>query len=83
MAAGAAAYWQFAGSSAVKEIKPEDRPKVFTGGDQGFIDLKLANIENLSHNTKRFRFEFPDQESISGLHIACELMPSRIKVDET
>jgi cytochrome-b5 reductase len=44
---------------------------VFKGGDQGWVDLKLAHIEDLSHNVKRFRFEFPDKEQVSGLKIAC------------
>lgn len=48
------------------------RQKVFVGGDQGFVDLKLASIEQLSHNTKRLRFEFDDKEAVSGLQIACE-----------
>ena len=48
------------------------RQKVFVGGDQGFVDLKLANVEQLSHNAKRLRFEFDDKEAVSGLHIACE-----------
>ncbi|KAK2756162.1 NADH-cytochrome b5 reductase [Arachnomyces sp. PD_36] len=75
VAAGAVAYWQLSGSNpAVKEIKLEDRGKVFTGGDQGWVDLKLANVENLSHNTKRFRFEFDDKENVSGLHIASALL---------
>lgn len=47
------------------------RNKVFTGGDQGFIDLKLSEIEVLSHNSKRYRFEFEDKEAVSGLHVAC------------
>lgn len=54
-----------------EEIK--EREKVFTGGEQGFIDLKLSDIEILSHNTKRYRFEFPDKEAVSGLHVACKL----------
>ena len=46
--------------------------KAFTGGDQGFLDLKLSNIEVVNHNTKRFRFDLPDKDQISGLDIACE-----------
>jgi cytochrome-b5 reductase len=56
-------------SSVPAAIKLEDRPKVFTGD---WVDLKLANIEILSHNTKRFRFEFEDKEAVSGLPIACQ-----------
>lgn len=59
-------------SSAAAEA-PVDRPKVFTGGDQGWVDLKLSEVEILSHNTKRLRFEFPDKEAVSGLQVACEL----------
>jgi cytochrome-b5 reductase len=46
--------------------------KVFTGGDQGFVSLKLDQIEIVNHNTKRFRFSFEDEDAVSGLHIACE-----------
>jgi cytochrome-b5 reductase len=46
--------------------------KVFTGGDQGFVSLKLDQIENVNHNTKRFRFSFEDSDAVSGLNIACE-----------
>lgn len=54
-------------SSAVAE--PKDRPKVFNGED--WVDLKLANIEVLSPNTKRLRFEYDDKEAVSGLPVAC------------
>ncbi|PKY04404.1 NADH-cytochrome b5 reductase 2 [Aspergillus campestris IBT 28561] len=53
---------------------PAERPKVFVGGDQGWVDLKLANVEVLSHNTKRLRFEFEDKEAVSGLHVASALL---------
>lgn len=60
--------WRYYGSAA----EPKDRPKVFVGGDQGWVDLKLAAVEDLSPNTKRFRFEFEDKEAVSGLHVACK-----------
>jgi cytochrome-b5 reductase len=59
-------------SSAATAETPKERSKVFTGGDQGWVGLKLANTEILSHNTKRLRFEFEDKEAVSGLHVACE-----------
>ncbi len=46
-------------------------PKTFTGGDQGFIDLKLSEVSDINHNVKRFRFELPDKDAVSGLTIAC------------
>lgn len=64
-------FYRYSTGSATAE-SPKDRQKVFVGGEQGFVDLKLANIETLSHNTKRLRFEFDDKEAVSGLQIACE-----------
>lgn len=53
---------------------PKQRESVFVGGDQGWVDLKLASVEEVSHNTKRLRFEFPDKEKVSGLAVACMLL---------
>jgi cytochrome-b5 reductase len=49
-------------------------PATFTSGDQGYISLRLESIENINHNTKRLRFALPDQNSVSGLHIASALL---------
>lgn len=51
-----------------------DKPMmVFKGGDQGFIPLTLDSVEPVNHNVKRFRFRLgEDQESTSGLHVACK-----------
>ena len=46
--------------------------KTFTGGDQGFVDLKLSEVSDINHNVKRFRFELPDKDAVSGLTIACK-----------
>lgn len=54
-------------NSGPAEVK--NRPKVFT--NDGWVDLKVSEIENLSHNTKRVRFEFEDKEAIGGLPVAC------------
>lgn len=48
--------------------------KAFTGGDQGFISLKLESIENINHNTKKFRFDLPEGAT-SGLNVTCMLLP--------
>ncbi|KAL1988023.1 hypothetical protein VTN96DRAFT_1547 [Rasamsonia emersonii] len=54
--------------------EPKERPKVFVGGDQGWIGLKLGATEDLSHNTKRLRFEFPDKDAVSGVQVASALL---------
>ncbi|KAL9129966.1 MAG: hypothetical protein Q9217_001724 [Psora testacea] len=46
----------------------------FSGGDQGFISLKLESVENLNHNTKLFRFSLPNSDDVSGLQIASALL---------
>ena len=48
--------------------------KIFIGGDQGFLPLALDKIEEINHNTKRFRFKFEDAEAVSGLTIASALV---------
>ncbi|KLJ12754.1 NADH-cytochrome b5 reductase 2 [Blastomyces silverae] len=65
-------YWQTTSAKSVAE--PKERSAVFKGGDQGWVGLKLAHVDNVSHNVKRFRFEFEDPESVSGLHIASAIL---------
>jgi len=48
--------------------------KAFIGGDQGFISLKLDSVENINHNTKKFRFELPESDQVSGLTVASALI---------
>ena len=45
--------------------------KTFTGGEQGWVDLKLESVEEINHNTKKFRFALPDKDDVSGLEVAC------------
>ncbi|KAI1431354.1 oxidoreductase NAD-binding domain-containing protein [Xylaria sp. CBS 124048] len=50
-------------------------PKLaFTGGDQGFISLELKEVETINHNTKRFVFRLPEDDMVSGLHVASALL---------
>lgn len=80
------AYWYYTNQTgAGKKLPPPAEHKVdsdaqnkgkpansaFKGGDQGFIDLKLESVEEINHNTKKFRFALPDKDDVSGLHIAC------------
>lgn len=45
-----------------------------TGGDQGFVSLKLDSVEVVNHNTKKFRFALPESDQVSGLHVASALL---------
>jgi len=48
--------------------------KALTGGEQGFVSLQLDEVENVNHNTKRFRFKLPEEDMVSGLHIASAVL---------
>jgi cytochrome-b5 reductase len=74
--AGYYVYSTYGASGAKAAAAPlVEAPAVFTGGDQGFISLKLEHAETINHNTKRFRFSFDDPNSVSGLQVACEIKP--------
>ncbi|KAH7208542.1 hypothetical protein DER44DRAFT_862855 [Fusarium oxysporum] len=66
--------WYFGGVSApataaVIRKAPESK-KAFTGGEQGFLSLQLADVETVNHNTKRLRFKLPEPDQVSGLTVA-------------
>lgn len=63
----------------LKDLPVKQSSKVFTGGDQGFVSLKLDGIEIINHNTKKLRFSFEDPDSVSGLAVACKSSHSSIK----
>lgn len=46
----------------------------FTGGDQGFLSLKLEKSEIVNHNVKHLTFALPEEDMESGLHVACTLL---------
>lgn len=73
---GVSAFGPGKAKEAVKEAVAEVKPatKAFTGGDQGFISLVLEKIDNINHNTKRFRFKLPEEENVSGLSVASALL---------
>lgn len=66
-------------SDAQNKGKPSN--SAFKGGDQGFLSLRLDSVEELSHNTKKFRFALPNPDDVSGLHIACRLLRISLSSD--
>ncbi|ETN45342.1 uncharacterized protein HMPREF1541_09173 [Cyphellophora europaea CBS 101466] len=59
--------------STKKEAEKLDK-RAFTGGDQGFIDLKLKEAKDYNHNTKRFVFELPEADQLSGMNVASAII---------
>ncbi|KAK7742421.1 NADH-cytochrome b5 reductase [Diatrype stigma] len=78
--AAGAAYWYFGASGAQKaEAKVKDAvagppKKAFLGGDQGFISLALKDVEVINHNTKKFIFQLPEDDQVSGMQITSALL---------
>jgi cytochrome-b5 reductase len=72
VSAGGYYYYSNVYDSTVQPTAAAPPSKVFTGGDQGFVSLKLDKIETINHNTKKFRFVFDDPDAVSGLTIACK-----------
>ncbi|CAM1504115.1 Fc.00g017060.m01.CDS01 [Cosmosporella sp. VM-42] len=78
---GGAGYWYLSGTPAAKKVEADikqavgaEAKKAFIGGEQGFLSLKLAEVEHVNHNTKRFRFELPESDQVSGLTIASAIL---------
>ncbi|KAL1845338.1 hypothetical protein VTK73DRAFT_653 [Phialemonium thermophilum] len=76
-----AGYYFFSGTPAAKKAEAKvasavggEPKKAFTGGDQGFLSLQLAEVHPVNHNTKRFRFKLPEEDMVSGLHVASALL---------
>lgn len=46
-------------------------PKVFSSGP-AMVSLRLKSSEEINHNTKLLRFEFPNPEAVSGLSLTCK-----------
>ncbi len=72
-AAIAAYYFRDQLRPAAREIKPALQ------GD--WVNLKLANVEPLTHNTKRFTFNFPEHDQPSGLETASCILTKVPKSD--
>ena len=60
--------------AAKDKVSSAPSKKIFTGGDQGFVSLKLDSVENINHNTKKLRFSLGDDEAVSGLNVASALV---------
>jgi len=58
----------------VKEAVGAEPKKALTGGDQGFVSLKLDEVETYNHNTKKFRFKLPEEDMVSGLQVASAIL---------
>lgn len=38
------------------------------------MSLKLDDVEIINHNTKKFRFKLPEDDMVSGLHVASAVL---------
>ncbi|AEO54093.1 hypothetical protein MYCTH_2136940 [Thermothelomyces thermophilus ATCC 42464] len=70
-----------AASAASEKLSSGEVKKALTGGDQGWISLKLEEVEVVNHNSKRFRFRLPEDDMVSGVHIASAILTKFKPVD--
>ncbi|KAK1757433.1 hypothetical protein QBC47DRAFT_375980 [Echria macrotheca] len=87
--AGAGSYY-FLGTPAAKKAETKVKEtaaavipsgpakKALTGGDQGFVSLELKEVEDVNHNTKRFRFALPEADMVSGLEVASAILTKAV-----
>jgi len=57
-----------------KTQEPAAVKKALTGGEQGFVSLRLEDVQPVNHNTKIFRFRLPEDEMVSGLQVASAIL---------
>ncbi|KAM3532724.1 hypothetical protein NHJ13051_000187 [Beauveria bassiana] len=62
------------GAGAGAGVSKQPAKPAFVGGDQGFLSLKLSEVVDVNHNTKRFRFELPEKDMVPGLPIASAVL---------
>ncbi|KAK4237046.1 NADH-cytochrome b5 reductase 2 [Achaetomium macrosporum] len=63
-----------ASGAAADKLSTGEVKKALTGGDQGWVSLKLEEVEIVNHNSKRFRFRLPEDDMVSGLQIASAIL---------
>ncbi|KAI1366815.1 oxidoreductase NAD-binding domain-containing protein [Xylaria arbuscula] len=63
-------------NKAKEELNKATGPpkQAFTGGDQGFVSLLLKDVEIINSNTKKFIFHLPEDDMVSGLHVASAIL---------
>ncbi|CAP69500.1 uncharacterized protein PODANS_1_11620 [Podospora anserina S mat+] len=70
-----------ASAAVAEKIPGVEAKKAFTGGDQGFLSLKLEEVEIINHNSKRLRFRLPEDDMVSGLPVASAILTKYKPVD--
>ncbi|PWW75065.1 ferredoxin reductase-like protein [Tuber magnatum] len=72
--AGGAGYYYYSTTGVEKVEAVLGPPEVTLKGDGEWVDLKLAEITDVTHNTKKFRFKLPSENHVSGLKIASAIL---------
>ncbi|KAL3418419.1 oxidoreductase NAD-binding domain-containing protein [Phlyctema vagabunda] len=60
-------------SYSTKNFSKTEAPKTF-GTGPSFVSLRLNSIELLNHDTKKFRFDLPTTNSVSGLTLTSAVL---------
>ncbi|KAL2270019.1 hypothetical protein VTJ83DRAFT_2203 [Remersonia thermophila] len=60
--------------AVAEKLASSEAKKALLGGDQGWVSLKLEDVETLNHNTKRLRFRLPEDDMVSGVHFTSAIL---------
>ncbi|KAK3301074.1 uncharacterized protein B0H64DRAFT_382548 [Chaetomium fimeti] len=63
-----------ASSAATEKLSTGEVKQALTGGDQGWVSLKLEEVEVVNHNSKRLRFRLPEDDMVSGVHVTSAIL---------
>jgi cytochrome-b5 reductase len=63
-----------ASSAAADKLPSGEVKKALTGGEQGWVSLKLEEVEVVNHNSKRLRFRLPEDDMVSGVHVTSAIL---------
>ncbi|KAK4155522.1 hypothetical protein C8A00DRAFT_31658 [Chaetomidium leptoderma] len=63
-----------ASSAAADKLSLGAAKQALTGGEQGWVSLKLEEVETINHNSKRLRFALPEDDMVSGVHVTSAIL---------
>ncbi|KAH6650057.1 hypothetical protein F5144DRAFT_588635 [Chaetomium tenue] len=70
-----------ASSAAADKLSTSEVKQALTGGEQGWVSLKLEEVEVVNHNSKRLRFCLPEDDMVSGVHVTSAILTKFKPVD--
>ncbi|KAF7892844.1 uncharacterized protein EAF02_000382 [Botrytis sinoallii] len=71
---GAFTYYSISDKKTEQGTSNQQSPPKTFGGGPAFTSLQLHSVEKLNHDSSRFRFRLPTEDSVSGLSLISSLL---------